>query len=624
MDRDARRQGRSYIRCHTCRVRRVKCDGARPACNNCVSTHRVCGGYSTWDVSLEPLNTETPRLNVAQRPAAIVPDPGSSSTSTTPPLLQTESISDEARLAFDYFRHYACARYLATGYPILWATCSMFVALQEPAVFYAVVAAGFAQQSVEDTLHTTLARPIDETRKASALRWYSKAISCLNEAMGDAMGRRGSLEPIILSCLNFVVFEVTMGNHVSAMRHARVGRNILDERLRQQQSGSATSTSSSGVSSPSPGAISRESAPGGADDRPSRSVAPAGLGVPLDSLAELRASLETLTDAGQMLREQLIVAAQASVQQTHPTLDATSQFCLSHTRSRTMSIATALQTRLHETLSAFSAWGNRFMSVFRNSHPISRELLFLQIRFFYASSTMVMCRAGSEKVADSLVDEFVRALESAERLLRTEFGWRQQSAAEATEEPVVVELMEKLTLADRACSAAMHQESPYIVPDESSVPPDNARPIGVFGFGILHALFTIACRCRASRPRRKATQLLLNAKRIEAVNSSGTLSMYAEAIIHLEELQTRLVTGRAFGATEFYADEVPEQARFLDVVARPDPERSAYFLLTCTRRTSPEAREIELLQYECSNDGGERRLLRSETVHTGTQDSTAS
>jgi hypothetical protein len=35
---------RTKTGCQTCRTRRIKCDEAKPECNNCVKSKRQCGG----------------------------------------------------------------------------------------------------------------------------------------------------------------------------------------------------------------------------------------------------------------------------------------------------------------------------------------------------------------------------------------------------------------------------------------------------------------------------------------------------------------------------------------------------------------------------------------------------
>ena len=35
---------RTKTGCQTCRTRRIKCDEAKPECNNCIKSRRQCGG----------------------------------------------------------------------------------------------------------------------------------------------------------------------------------------------------------------------------------------------------------------------------------------------------------------------------------------------------------------------------------------------------------------------------------------------------------------------------------------------------------------------------------------------------------------------------------------------------
>ena len=41
----ARRKGRTFEGCWTCRSRKVKCDLTKPQCNRCLKSNRICQGY---------------------------------------------------------------------------------------------------------------------------------------------------------------------------------------------------------------------------------------------------------------------------------------------------------------------------------------------------------------------------------------------------------------------------------------------------------------------------------------------------------------------------------------------------------------------------------------------------
>lgn len=142
-------KGTSF-RCRTCQVRRVKCDGTTPACNSCTSTGRVCPGYSSWELSIDVCgalfsapHVQQSEISQTQRRLALYDKPAL-------PIWNLYVVDDQARHAFDYFRHRIFDRIVERGYPTLWATTSCAVGLQEPAVFYAMAAYAFVEQVSSD------------------------------------------------------------------------------------------------------------------------------------------------------------------------------------------------------------------------------------------------------------------------------------------------------------------------------------------------------------------------------------------------------------------------------------------------------------------------------------------
>lgn len=232
------------FRCRNCQIRRVKCDGTTPACMKCTSSGRRCPGYSSWliDVVLPPTPpTEQPEslhedFQITRKPSL--------------PILNAHVPGESAKHAFDYFRYRICGRYVERGYPTLWARSSIAVGLQYPSVFYAMAALSTMERQSKPIIHTSLARPVDKRKIDFALQMYSQAIIWLREPLQKAIKEDGPLEPIILCCILFVVLEVTAGNTLNAMKHARVGKKILDERLRLSGGPGSASTTSSSSNSP--------------------------------------------------------------------------------------------------------------------------------------------------------------------------------------------------------------------------------------------------------------------------------------------------------------------------------------------------------------------------------------
>ena len=531
------------------------------------------------------------------------------------PVCIDRDISNETWHAFDYFRLQMCSRFVERGYPIPWATRSMSVGLQEPAVLYALTALSMAEQALVPTIHTSLARPLNQQKRAWAVQMYSKAISCLREPMQRAIKEDGPLEPIILCCILFLVAELTLGNNLNAMRHARVGRSILDERLGRID-GSVSSLSTSPSLSPPLQSIRlplTESSFETISHKESSTTISLTPRLSFSSLAEARSYLEVHIEVGQEVRDQLILDAKGMLAATPNVSTNASQFCLVHTFSRTMAIAVPLQMRLTETLNGFASWGRKFGLMYRSGDFVSQDLFLMQTRFFHASFTLAMCRASNERLADTFADHFVRTLDSVERLLRKRPILSRLQAEETIPEPVTIGLMERLKITDAKQCTDMNEEGhawrrigPSTVTEELK-----DRAAGVFEFGILPALFTVASKCRTSNLRHKAAQLLSDTRRREAINSSRDLSLYAKAIIHLEEQHAARCIGQPTDSSGFYADEVPEHARFLDVVAHLISATPIKFALSCTMHVLQGGEDIVLLEYECSDIKGDCRLVQS-------------
>lgn len=600
-----------YLCCKTCRNRRIKCDGARPSCDNCVSHGRQCLGYSSWDVSFKASDARSDsqddlsltRVNTTTNFNSVHAGPSI-------PLYNNHSIEDAARQGFDYFRFRNRFTYASRGYPTLWTLTSISTGMQgSSAVFYAMAALGTAEQALAPTFHTTLVRPIEDSLRQRALRLYSKAIGFLQDPMRKAL-HDGPLHEVVLSCALFLVFEVTSGNIFHALGHGRAGKNILEERLKRKHSlgtppHSVTSSQSGESSASSPYQTTSE------HSSPSPDLLPTMIHHEQSfvSLEEARSHLEALGRLGHELRDQLLQAAKDRLWTLPADTSQPSRFCYQHTISRYIAIDGSLQSRLHECLKGFASWKRRFTAMYHTRHPGQRDLLFVQARFFYASFSIAMCRATSEQLADNFADQFTRTLDSLEVIIWHRPAQNLMAADESTSRPVADDFMTTLDLIrgktvspDTYRSRATEVWNP-ILPSEAN----EVRVTGVFEIGVLHALFAIACKCRTSSLRHRALQLLEEANRSETFISSQTLATYARTIIRLEEEQAAQILNTPLGQ-RLSADEVSDDARFLDVVASANPGTEEY-TLSCTRRSSMLEDKVELLEYECR--GQDYRLFSS-------------
>ncbi|KAK4106028.1 hypothetical protein N658DRAFT_415173 [Parathielavia hyrcaniae] len=190
--------------CITCKIRRVKCDEAKPGCHRCTSTGRQCDGY----------------LGV---------------TSSVPPSVRTvggqpqghEPSQIENRALGFFFRQTAPGLSGFFGQSF-WRGCVLHLSLSEPAIRHALASLG--------TMHEALCRDGGRDPTSFALQSYNKSIRSL--AHKGAAGPDTATTYIICSII-FTCFEFLRGNVEAAVTHVNSGANILGMMRREAEEGSS-------------------------------------------------------------------------------------------------------------------------------------------------------------------------------------------------------------------------------------------------------------------------------------------------------------------------------------------------------------------------------------------------
>ncbi|KAI1366722.1 hypothetical protein F5Y08DRAFT_337309 [Xylaria arbuscula] len=187
--------------CLTCKIRRVKCDEARPDCLRCTSTGRICDGYS----HATPGATALPALQG--------------------PSLDIQA-SPRSKRSFSFFVQCTCSQLAGFFGSDFWERLVLQAAHNEPAVRHAVIAIGSRHELA-----------MYQTGKGGvggnfALGEYNLAIRHLLSPPHGG-GPRGVDVYLIMSIL-FACFENIQGNHASAMTHLQSGVKLLRETVYDQ------------------------------------------------------------------------------------------------------------------------------------------------------------------------------------------------------------------------------------------------------------------------------------------------------------------------------------------------------------------------------------------------------
>lgn len=101
-----RRSGLGTSGCLTCRIRKVKCDEAKPACHKCRSTGRKCDGYSVLPFSRAELLEGSKRLGGGSRLV-----PGGNSLA----CLMLTDVTFQNKVEQRYFQFFRCCTVSCTN-----------------------------------------------------------------------------------------------------------------------------------------------------------------------------------------------------------------------------------------------------------------------------------------------------------------------------------------------------------------------------------------------------------------------------------------------------------------------------------------------------------------------------
>ncbi|KAF4974457.1 hypothetical protein FZEAL_8628 [Fusarium zealandicum] len=208
--------------CITCRIRRVKCDEAKPSCRRCLSSKRKCDGYLPEESTV----TRRQLVDAARQISVIGPIsqaltqyPRYGSRSATPPNLSL----------FDVFRNLTAPSTASFIPSQFWTRELLQLAHSEPAIWHATLALGALHQRHELTWQ-------GHGDQSSRGLW-SQANASYARSMSYAQGVK---DPTRLLSLSLALVSITnmMGRWSESQVHIGAGHRLL------KQAGHSTATTS--------------------------------------------------------------------------------------------------------------------------------------------------------------------------------------------------------------------------------------------------------------------------------------------------------------------------------------------------------------------------------------------
>ena len=193
------------------RIRKVKCDEARPSCDRCTSTGRTCDGYGVWG-SRSPGTPKPTNIPLA------------------PVLVSSLITSTDEKRCFEWFRCRSAKKVQGIFVSRFWDTLVFQACTDEPAVLHATLALSSIHR-IEATDNkicspkTREAKP--DSQEVFTLQQYLKAINHLHPHFSAR--NRASLRVALITCVLFICLEFFRGHNQTAQTHLRNGLKILDD-----------------------------------------------------------------------------------------------------------------------------------------------------------------------------------------------------------------------------------------------------------------------------------------------------------------------------------------------------------------------------------------------------------
>ncbi|KAF1951331.1 hypothetical protein CC80DRAFT_496151 [Byssothecium circinans] len=193
--------------CLTCRIRRVKCDEAKPCCERCTSTGRSCDGYVNEQPTIAPLQGMVytpPQLPVS-------------------PIAGVDLNSTEEQEAFHFFKHHTANELSGFFDSSFWQYEILQASHTLPSIRHAIIAmAAMHRKFIMGRL------PVlpDDARDQQLVFAVHQSTLAL-EALGKSTQTLSDSKDLLTTSILFYCLSCFQGHHDAAIEHLRSGLRIL-------------------------------------------------------------------------------------------------------------------------------------------------------------------------------------------------------------------------------------------------------------------------------------------------------------------------------------------------------------------------------------------------------------
>ncbi|PYI09259.1 dynamin GTPase [Aspergillus sclerotiicarbonarius CBS 121057] len=196
--------------CVTCRIRRIKCDEARPSCRNCRSTGRCCDGYNDDTMASEKCDSLIP--------------------SRLPSTWDFVSLDSGEKENFFFFRSITTST-LAGFFDLgFWSYRLLQDSHRYPALWHGMTAlAGVHREYVDPSKSVTQPRMGDTRNVQLALKQFNKSIeSLMNQFSGQSLTIHDKIA-VLSTCVLYICISSLQGRQPQAFMHLLNGLKLFHQ-----------------------------------------------------------------------------------------------------------------------------------------------------------------------------------------------------------------------------------------------------------------------------------------------------------------------------------------------------------------------------------------------------------
>jgi hypothetical protein len=460
-------------------------------------------------------------------------------------------ISDYQRQAYSFFTTRAAVQMKLNMPAGKWSQLALQLSTSAP-VFYAIAALGGVFHGLVQRTHVNFVKPACGDQRA--LEEYGRAMVALHRLLASAEDNNGSsLEPVLLTCLLFVSFEFCQSNSATALAHLNLGSRLARACTEENGCGKGLMArcmktaaellslfdemeDDQGFSGVQRAFVWQRQGVRLDEGKqvPSCDLRPTAFSSTLASsirssgpadLEDASTNLCHLISAGKELQADILSIAQTASKEWYPAATGAYRDCANQCLARIVALPHYLEARLRDLQAAYTVWKREYRPLCSQSHqvlmaPVDQiRVTLMQIQHFYHTFLLATSRETEEYRSDRFTLGFTEVLNLIEQYLS-------QTAEQ--------------------------------IPAFS---PGRRTPNLMLDGRILPTLFLVAVKCRDQTVRRRAMKILRASERNENFQVSRTLAGLAEWIIKAEEKRAKAIT-----RSEVFGGEIPEAARFCDVV----------------------------------------------------------